>query len=314
MNRKVFQERGFFIKNRNKIIFPPLTYIHPIVIEHSIPTSIINNNTNNLSPAISIFKTFFKEKFYVNDDMIVYDAQEIINKQNIKYQIKHQDTINLILNKNELLPTTNDQDNHYYNYNIYSFLEESLPIYAIFIDVCIEKGITGVIDIGCASGIQSLFFNMNNINYIGVDSDINNPFFPFVLCNRLTYRNSNDDGQCLLEPSFHNSLIYTNYIITSFPALIENDDIDRFHSMDISSLMTNDTTLISSWCLFYVVHENLETQTNSLINFKSSILNIPNEAVDYLLNNKKFISYMNLEVIATYDDDSIVYIKAKEKK
>ena len=174
----MFQDYGFGINVRNKLVFPPLTYIHPLVFapingEDTDIKSLLNFSSL-LNP--SSFVKLFKET-YDYENMISYNAQELLDKNSIDYKIK-SDNIYLVFNDKKVLPNHNLKDNEYYTYSIDSFLAETLPIYAIFIDICKQKDITKVIDIGCASGMQSLFFNMNDIDYIGIDNDINNKFFP----------------------------------------------------------------------------------------------------------------------------------------
>ena len=62
-----------------------------------------------------------------------------------------------------------------------------------------------------------------------------------------------------------------------------------------------------------MVHESLEIQMNALLKCNIGLLYIPNDAVDYFLSNKIFNKCMNLDIIASFMDTSIVYIERKER-
>ena len=104
--------------------------------------------------------------------------------------IQHPDDYNIVedLSNDELLTFESDKLFNIYDYDLFeTYADMSNNMISYFIDqyllalsICKEYNIKNVVDIGCNCGIQSYIFNLNNINYKGIDAFKLN-VFPFVL-------------------------------------------------------------------------------------------------------------------------------------
>lgn len=134
------------------------------------------------------------------DNMQDYkNSLEYINKHikglNISFPkklipIQHPDDYDIIKNLSDEKFETFESDKLFNIYDYEQFetyadmsnnmLSYFMDQYLLCLSICKEYNIKNIVDIGCNCGIQSYLFNLNNINYKGVDAFKLN-VFPFVL-------------------------------------------------------------------------------------------------------------------------------------
>ena len=148
-----------------------------------------------------------------------------------------------------LLPAPDaDTDEHY---AVYSWLEDSRLIYDVILDICVEHDVDAVLDIGCASGVQSWIFRNNGVSFYGVDSIQDGYRFP--------YRPSGRGGT-------------TSYASCAFPS--EEWDVVA------ASLLSGykNPCIISSLCALWIVHASTEEQIDAILRHaRLAVLYVPSE-------------------------------------
>ena len=141
----------------------------------------------------------------------------------------------------------------YEHYAIYSWMEDSRLIYDILLDICIDHEVDAVLDIGCASGVQSWIFRNNGISFHGIDAVQEGYKFPYYPSERAGT---------------------TSYVSCSFPS----EDWDRITESMLSGY--KNPCIISSLCALWIVHAPIEEQINAILRHaKLAILYVPSDVV-----------------------------------
>lgn len=267
-----YRNYGFTITDRCTLAVPPYNF-QPY--RYSSTAKIYNDNINKES----------------KDKLITCGIDTFArNKINYKFQCGLINSIS-----ESLLPDSTLDDNIQYHYSIHSFLEESMIAYMIALDICKSNGIKYVLDIGCSTGIQSYLFNSNDINYMGIDNDDTNRFFPYRLD--------------ISDENAKNLLHY--YYVDKYPDIFQRtyDDPNRFNIPNC--FFNNNSALISIACIFYLVNRPFDEVILPLTYFSNVIIEVSNDSAQLIENSIKICTYFTINTVYKDKNFKILYLKSK---
>ena len=288
---KFNEERDYGVKLNDSFISKDDCYIFNIN-SNTLGKVITYDDIKKYSPlqefkALPFIKRHIdKLDLFFPDKLVPIEHEEIYDNYNKFYDDENNKDKEYIVTEDDKFFILYDEPMSY-AYFCKDVLEDIIKDYILPLTICKRYNINKVFDIGCNTGIQSWYFNQNNIHYIGIEEFPLN-VFPFRRNSKYIvsyyngswpkiYRKNNNFG--FIKESYKDSLAI---LFDSVNLLKDDNTLDEVY---IRTLINHHNYVLAT---IDCMNENIITNSKTIKdNCKDPIIFKSNEACRYILLIKR---------------------------